>query len=78
MIQRKPESIYGVEYDGRVGLVSKTGDDQRSLRWKLELVDGESKHFKSRREAFYFFETGKKYETNPTYIMQGQKGVRVR
>ena len=73
MVERKPLPIYGVELDGRAACISKTGDTDRGLRWSLEEVGQPKRHFRSRREALYFFETGKKYKTNPVYSMKGGK-----
>lgn len=76
LVQRKP-SVYDVEFEGRRGRVSKTGETTRSKRWHLEGVSyNEERHFRSRREAFYFFETGEKFKTKPVYAtLGGRKGT---
>lgn len=72
MESRKP-TVWKVEHEGRTGYVLKSEDDGvRCKRWQL--TEGEeTKFFKSRRAAFCFFETGKKFETKPVYL-RGARG----
>jgi hypothetical protein len=72
LVERKP-AVYDVEFDGRSGRVSKTGDNTRSKRWHL-IADGEDRYFRSRREAFHFFKTGEKFKTKPVYASLGGRG----
>lgn len=69
-----------VEFDGRTGKVSKTGDATRSKRWHLEGTSyNEDAHFRSRREAFHYFKTGEKFKTKPVYAgMRGGGSKRIR
>lgn len=78
MKERRPFPVYDVEFEGRRGKVFKTGDTTRSKRWHLDGVSyNESHDFRSRREAFYFFETGEKFETNPEFaVLGGRKGTK--
>lgn len=73
MVGRKP-ATYRVEHDGKFATVKKTGDTTRCKRWELFLAN-ESLFFRSRREAFHFFETGEKFVTKPVYqVLGGRKG----
>jgi hypothetical protein len=75
MTERKPLPTYKVEHDDRFAEVKKTEDN----RWELRGLgtDCESLFFKSRRAAFYFFETGEKFKTNPVFaVLGGRKGQR--
>jgi hypothetical protein len=71
----KPIS-YKVEFEGRKGVVFKTGNTDRAKRWHLDGVSyNESQDFRSRREAFHFFMTGEKFDTKPVFeTLGGRKG----
>ena len=72
-------SAYKVAHLGRVSIIQKTGDDTRGKRWRLDVTDTDIKHFRSRRAAFYFFEYGKRFDTNPVIEKHGRgKGTRIR
>ena len=77
MQERRPNPVYVVDDGTKMGMVEKTGDTTRCKRWKLLLEGEEDKFFKSRREAFHFFETGEKYQTNPVFaVLGGRKGTK--
>ena len=69
-------TVWRVEFEGRVGHVLKSEDDGvRCKRWQL--TEGEdTKFFKSRRAAFYFFKTGEKFEPKPVYAIRGKGGAK--
>lgn len=80
LLRRKP-SKWAVEFEGRTGTVEKTGDTGRSGRWKLTEDTSEDsrsiRHFRSRREAFHFFRTGERFETNPVFaVLGGRRGTK--
>lgn len=69
--------VYDVRFEEREGVVSKTGETKRSKRWKLEVAGEDTKFFKSRRAAFYWFEYQERFETNPVYAtLGGRKGTK--
>jgi len=79
MEMRKPTIVWRVEFKGRIGHVLKNEDTSRAKRWQLTEGDQDIAFFKSRRAAFYFFETGKKFKTKPVYAgMRGGGSKRVR
>lgn len=76
-LENKKPTVWRVEFDGRTGHVLKSEDDGvRSKRWQLKEGE-ETKFFKSRRAAFYFFRTGEKFETKPVFA-RGAKGSQKR
>ena len=73
METRRPNPAYAVDDGTKMGVVAKTGDNTRSKRWVLQMEGEEDKFFKSRRAAFFFFETGEKFVTKPIYA-SGARG----
>ena len=75
LLRRNPTK-WAVEFEGREAVVQKTGLTKRGQRWRL-LDGGNSLFFRSRREAFYFFRTGKKFVTTPVFaVLNGKRSLR--
>lgn len=79
LLRRKP-SKWKVYFETRTAYVIKNPDNEgRAKRWLLvpDNYEGAQGFFPSRRAAFHFFKTGKRFTTKPVFaVMGGRRGTK--
>ncbi len=72
-IAKKPQE-WAVEHEGRTGKVKKSGSNVRRIRWYLFTSDQlPGIPFRNRRQAFGYFEDGRKVEAKAKFDRQGRR-----